>query len=149
MKKTLIAIIAGVLVLGAIAFIVLLQVENLPEYALKQIVEEVNEKGIDAIEPHLTSSMKQAYGFVTEIVKNPLVKLIGKSNMGAKVYSALNETKAWDWAVQNIKRSKNTADITISLSAAEFKGNLDIDMVRIQGEWFIQDISIPVTSWVF
>ena len=149
MKKTLIAVTAVMLVVGVIAYILLMQVTNLPEYALKQMVEEVSANGIDAIEPHLTSGMKDAYNFVAEIANNPLVKMISRSSIGTKVYSALNETKAWDWTVQSIRRGINSADITIAVSAAEFKGNLDIDMVRVQGEWFIQDISIPVTSWVF
>ena len=48
-----------------------------------------------------------------------------------------------------IGREIDTDDITIAVSTVEFINKMDYSVVCVQDKWFIQNILIPVTNWVF
>lgn len=149
MKKTLIILVAIVTLMGLVAGGVYYYVTNLPQYALQQMVKEVEENGISAIEPHLTSSMKKMYQTVSKIAQNPLVKLVAKSDLGAKFLSLLDQGKELTWNLRDVKRGNGTTDISLSVTDGKYSGSIDVNMVFENGKWYIQDVSIPTTEWLF
>ena len=122
-----------------------------PQYALQKIVNEINEKGLSSVEPHLSSSMKEAYDTMMSLIRNPVVSLLAQTDKAAAAVAAIsNETGSIKWTVKDVKESSaGTAAVTLRAEGRAFSGNLNIEMVKENGKWKIGDISIPVAGWIF
>ena len=147
-KKTALSLVAVLVVLAAGGIFAWTKLTS-AEYTLNQIVKELNETGLKALEPHLTGGAQSAYQAVTSVTGNPIVQALANTGLGEKATNALSGSKL-TWKLKDIKHGKGTASVTLTVSnGGGFEEDVDIDMTKVDGKWMISDLSIPVTDWIF
>lgn len=151
MRKRTICKIIVLVVIGVIARGVYLHVTSLPDYKLNEIVNEVRQEGIEAVEPYLDSSLKKAYQTAAAIVNAPVsqVQEINAAMRDSKIWSLFKGFESWKWNLKDIEYGKNTVSFVIEIAGEGFCGDINLIMVQKDSEWLIEDISIPVASWLF
>ena len=151
MRKRTICKIIVLVVIGIIAGGVYLHVTSLPEYTLNEIVNEVRQEGIEAVEPYLGSSLKKTYRTAVAVINNPISQILSITGVtqDIEILSLLNQYESWNWNLKDIEHGKNTASFLIGIEGEDFCGDINLVMAKKGNKWLIEDISIPVVSWLF
>lgn len=76
MKKAILVITSVVLLLAVVAGGFGLYIVNTPEYALKSIIEDVNDSDMEGLNPHLTGKAKETLDAVSSVTESGLFNTI-------------------------------------------------------------------------
>lgn len=158
--KVIIASSAVLAVLIAVAVGIFMHIKASPEWALKEIISDVKSDGIDGLRAHSTEAFCEKIDKVENYAKE---KGIGNGGSGsgddqssksrldmlkesAEEYIAaelLSKIKDMDWGLEDVKRSKKSADVVISFDdSKKLKGTFEINMVKEDGEWKIDNVDL-------
>lgn len=142
MKKKIIAILAAVVILiGAAAIYVV----NMPEFMLLNMAQDVKKDGFTAIEPYLTGNLKPMFQTVVKLSKQPwLVNLI-QSDTVQGLFSMMtsSEEGSMSWELEDVRRGSKSASVLVNVKGASFEAQVSLELVRQDGDWLIDSLSLP------
>lgn len=145
MKKVLL-ITLSIVVLIAVALISIgFYITNTPEYALKEMIDDVTVSGMDGLHPHLTGEARETIDAVSSVTDNALfntiVDLIGQSEYVGILKSEIKEIQ---WGVSEVLKNKGNASVTLSFNYEDkLVGTIELSMVREDGDWKIDELEFP------
>lgn len=120
-----------------------------PQYALSNMVKEVNQNGLTAVAPYLTGNALVAYQQAERVIRNPLMNLALSNSRIQQTVSALsNGAGNLEASYKDVRRGGNKASITLHVKARGNEGDIQLEMIR-DGSWKIEDVSILVGSWIY
>lgn len=144
MKKAIL-IISSVVLLLAVVVGFGLYIVNTPEYALKSIIEDVNDSGMEGLNPHLTEKASEMLDTVSSITESDLFSTImGFINQNDYISVLKTEIPKIQWGVDDVLKSKENAAVILSFNYEDkLIGTIDISMIREEGNWKIDSIEFP------
>lgn len=150
MKKKMIIVLMTIAFAGVAIVGTYLHVTSQPEYALNNIIEEVQRGGFQTLESHLTPSIKNVFKATVDAIESPFAQMLGLSvaSSNPHILSLLNKNNSWNWNLKSSQHDNNTADFLLSVEAEDISGEIEIVMTKYNREWLIADIYIPVASWI-
>lgn len=145
MKKVILIISSVVLLLVVIVGGFGLYIVNTPEYALKNIIEDVKASGMAGLAPHLTGKAKETLDAVSSVTESSLFNTImGFIDQSDYVGVLKSEIQEIQWGVDDVLKSKENAAVILSFNYKDkLIGTIEISMVRREGEWKIDSIEFP------
>lgn len=142
MKRVLLIIVAVAVVLIGICNYVM----NTPEFALRQIMTEINSSGMSGLYPHLTRNARSAVDTAASFTQDnkTLSSLISLAGQGLYVNVLKSEIQNIHWSVADIMRGKENSSAILSFNYEDkLIGTIDLLMVRENGSWKIDGIGFP------
>lgn len=145
MKKTILIISSVVLLLAVVVGGFGLYIVNTPEYALKSIIEDVNDSGMEGLEPHLTGKAKETLDMVASVTESDLFsKIMGFINQNDYIGVLKSEIQEIQWGVDDVLKSKENAAVILSFNYEDkLIGTIEISMIKEEGQWKIDGIEFP------
>lgn len=145
MKKALFITISIVALIAATIIGMGVYVTNTPEYALKEMIDDVNASGMDGLYPHLTGEARATIDAVSSVTENnifnTIVGFIGQSEYVGVLKSEIQEI---EWEVDDVLKSKDNASVILSFNYDDkLIGTIELSMVRDDGEWKIDGLEFP------
>lgn len=145
MKKALFITISIVALIATMIIGMGVFVTNTPEYALKEMIDDVNASGMDGLYPHLTGEARTTIDAVSSVTEsnifNTIVGFIGQSEYVGVLKSEIQEI---EWEVDDVLKSKENAAVVLSFNYEDkLIGTIEISMIREEGEWKIDSIEFP------
>lgn len=145
MKKALFITISIVALIAATIIGMGVYVTNTPEYALKEMIDDVNTSGMDGLYPHLTGEARTTIDAVSSVTENnifnTIVGFIGQSEYVGVLKSEIQEIR---WEVYDVLKSKENAAVILSFNYEDkLIGTIEISMIREEGEWKVDSIEFP------
>lgn len=145
MKKALFITISIVALIAATIIGMGVYVTNTPEYALKEMIDDVNASGMDGLYPHLTGEARTTIDAVSSVTENnifnTIVGFIGQSEYVGVLKSEIQEI---EWEVDDVLKSKENAAVVLSFNYEDkLIGTIEISMIREEGEWKIDRLEFP------
>ena len=122
---------------------------NSPEYTLWKMSKDVAESGVDGLMPYLTDEAKETVNSITALVENPVAgAIIGFLGSGGDS-DVVTKLKEMDWELVDMLKGKGRADAVLGFNYNDqYKGQIEINMVQVNGEWKINGIQLPNTKAV-
>lgn len=145
MKKTILIISSVVLLLAVVVGGFGLYIVNTPEYALKSIIEDVNDSGMEGLNPHLTGKAKETLDMVASVTESDLFsKIVGFINQNDYIGVLKSEIQEIQWGVDDVLKSKENAAVILSFNYEDkLIGTIEISMIKEEGQWKIDGIEFP------
>ena len=145
MKKAILIISSVVLLLAAVVGGFGLYIVNTPEYALKSIIQDVNDSGIEGLNSHLTGKAKEMLDAVSSFTESDLFNTImGIINQNDYIGVMKSEIQEIQWEVDDVLKGKESAAVVLSFNYKDkLIGTIEISMIREEGEWKVDDIKFP------
>lgn len=145
MKKVIIIISSVILLLAVISSGLGLYIVNTPEYALKTMIDDVNNSGMEGLQPHLTGKAKETIDTVSYVTDSNLFNTImGVINQNDYVGVLKSEIQEIQWGVDDVLKSKENAAVILSFNYEnKLIGTIEISMIRDEGKWKIDSIKFP------
>lgn len=145
MKKTILIFCSVVLLLAVVVGGLSLYIVNTPEYALKNIIEDVNDSGMEGLIPHLTGKAKDTLNTVSSVAESDLFNTImGFINQNDYIGVLKSEIQEIHWGVDDVLKSRENAAVILSFNYKDkLIGTIEISMIREEGEWKIDSIEFP------
>lgn len=145
MKKTFLITTSIVALIAATIIGMGVYVTNTPEYALKEMIDDVNASGMDGLYPHLTGEARTTIDAVSSVTENnifnTIVGFIGQSEYVGVLKSEIQEIQ---WEVDDVLKSKDNASVILSFNYDDkLVGTIELSMVREDGEWKIDGLEFP------
>lgn len=141
-KKLLVAILVFIifLIIGICIYVI-----NTPEYALKEIIDDVNTSGIDGLYPHLTGDAKKTIDTVSTITDNnsinAIVGFVSKSEYVGTLKSKIQEIH---WNISKVLKDGKNASVIMAFNYDDkLIGTIELLMVRVNGKWKIEGLEFP------
>ena len=116
-----------------------------PEYALKQTIHDVQERGSEGLKDHVTDTLRTEIEVMEMISSNPLISYIaGAVSDQEATQMILSEIQEIDWTVDDVIRSQKQAQVIMRFQYKDsLKGTIPIKMIKDSGKWKISGIGIP------
>lgn len=145
MKKTILIISSVVLLLAVVVGGFGFYIVNTPEYALKSIIEDVNDSGMEGLNPHLTGKAKETLDMVASVTESDLFsKIMGFINQNDYIGVLKSEIQEIQWGVDDVLKSKENAAVILSFNYEDkLIGTIEISMIKEEGQWKIDGIEFP------
>ena len=139
MKKALLFTIFIVALIAVMAIGIGVYVTNIPEYVLKERIDDVSNFGIDGLYSHLTGKARETIDTVSTVTENNIfnfiIGFISQSEYGAVLKSEIQEIQ---WSVSDVLKSKENASVILSFNYEDkLVGTIELSMLREEGEWKI------------
>lgn len=145
MKKTVLILCSVVLFLAVVVGGFCLYAVSTPEYALKSMIEDLSDSGMEGLEPHLTGRAKETLDAVSSVAESDLFSTImGFLNQNNYTSVLKSEIQEIQWAVDDVLKSKENAAVILSFNYEDkLTGTIEISMIREGGEWKVDRIEFP------
>lgn len=145
MKKALFITISIVALIAAAIIGMGVYVTNTPEYALKEMIADVNASGMEGLYPHLTDKAREKINAVSSVadnnIFNTIVGFISQSEYVGVLKSKIQEIQ---WSVSDVLKSKENASVILSFNYDDrLVGTIELSMVRENDEWKIDGLEFP------
>lgn len=143
MKKVLLIIVSAMAVIAiAVIGVKTIHPVNTPEDALKEIVEDVNQSGIDGLRPHLTKNAQEIVDTVSAVADNELVSSVMGLLSDNEYVDIFKSGMRWD--IRSIQKGKDNAaaDIELSYDNAAI-ATIKLLMIRDGDSWKIDSLELP------
>ena len=120
-------------------------VSNTPEYALKEMIDDVNASGMDGLYPHLTGEARATIDAVSSVTGNSIFNtIVGFISQSEYVSVLKSEIQEIQWEVDDVLKSKDNASVILSFNYDDkLVGTIELSMVREDGEWKIDGLEFP------
>jgi hypothetical protein len=145
MKKAILIISSIVLILVVVIGGIGFHIVNTPEYALKSIIEDVNDSGMEGLSPHLTGKAKETLDAVSSVTGSDLFNTImGFVSQNDYIGVLKSEIQEIQWEVDYVLKSKENAAVVLSFNYEDkLMGTIEISMIREEGKWKVDSIEFP------
>ncbi len=145
MKKVL-GVLVAIMLIGAIAcggaFAI---INDSPQCALKIMIDEVTEFGMEGLIPHLTGEARDVIDSVAQVSDNTIINTImGTVNIDNYVSILKSKISEIDWSIGDILRNKERANVYLNFNYNDkLAGEIELDMIQDDGEWKISTVGFP------
>ena len=145
MKKAFLITISIVALIAITIIGMGVYVTNTPEYALKEMVDDVNASGMDGLYPHLTGEARATIDAVSSVTENSFFNtIVGFISQSEYVGVLKSEIQEIQWEVDDVLKSKENAAVVLSFNQEDkLIGTIEISMIREEGEWKIDGLEFP------
>ncbi len=145
MKKAFLITISIVALIAVTIIGMGVYVTNTPEYALKEMIDDVNASGMDGLYPHLTGEARATIDAVSSVTGNSIFNtIVGFISQSEYVSVLKSEIQEIQWEVDNVLKSKDNASVILSFNYDDkLVGTIELSMVREDGEWKIDGLEFP------
>lgn len=145
MKKTFLIAISIVALIAVTIIGMGVYVTNTPEYALKEMIDDVNASGMDGLYPHLTGEARAIIDAVSSVTENSIFNtIVGFISQSEYVGVLKSEIQEIQWEVDDVLKSKDNASVILSFNYDDkLIGTIELSMVREDGEWKIDGLEFP------
>ena len=145
MNKTAKILLGIVLSLGIIGTGFWVFYTGSPEYALKQTIKDVHERGSEGLKDHVTDGLRKEIEIMETISGNPFISYIaGQVSDQEATQMILSEIQEIEWTVDDVIRSQKQAQVIMRFSYKNsLKGTIPIKMIKDSGKWKISGIGLP------
>lgn len=118
---------------------------NTPEYALKEIIRDVNDNGMEGLYPHLTDDAKKKINVVSAALRNDTVtSVIGLINKNNSISVLKSQIQVMQWSISDVLKGKDNASIFLSFNYKDkLSGTIELLMIREDGKWKIDRLAFP------
>jgi len=145
MKKAFLITISIVALIAITIIGMGVYVTNTPEYALKEMIDDVNASGMDGLYPHLTGEARAIIDAVSSVTENSIFNtIVGFISQSEYVGVLKSEIQEIQWEVDDVLKSKENAAVVLSFNYEDkLIGTIEISMIREEGEWKIDGLEFP------
>lgn len=145
MKKAFLVTISIVALIAVTIIGMGVYVSNTPEYALKEMIDDVNASGMDGLYPHLTGEARATIDTVSSVTGNSIFNtIVGFISQSEYVSVLKSEIQEIQWEVDDVLKSKDNASVILSFNYDDkLVGTIELSMVREDGEWKIDGLEFP------
>lgn len=145
MKKAFLVTISIVALIAVTIIGMGVYVTNTPEYALKEMIDDVNASGMDGLYPHLTGEARATIDAVSSVTGNSIFNtIVGFISQSEYVSVLKSEIQEIQWEVDDVLKSKDNASVILSFNYDDkLVGTIELSMVREDGEWKIDGLEFP------
>lgn len=145
MKKTVLIIVSIVTLIVAIIIGGGIYIVNTPEYAIKKMIKDVNDSGLEGLYPYLTDEAKETIDTVSSITDNNIVNsIIGLVSQSEYINVLKSEIQEIQWEVKDVLKSKESATVILSFNYKDkLIGTIELSMIREDGDWRIDELAFP------
>ena len=145
MKKAFLITISIVALIAITIIGMGVYVTNTPEYALKEMIDDVNASGMDGLYPHLTGEARATIDAVSSVTENSIFNtIVGFISQSEYVGVLKSEIQEIQWEVDDVLKSKENAAVVLSFNYEDkLIGTIEISMIREEGEWKVDSIEFP------
>lgn len=145
MKKAFLVTISIVALIAVTIIGMGVYVSNTPEYALKEMIDDVNASGMDGLYPHLTGEARATIDAVSSVTGNSIFNtIVGFISQSEYVSVLKSEIQEIQWEVDDVLKSKDNASVILSFNYDDkLVGTIELSMVREDGEWKIDGLEFP------
>ena len=145
MKKAFLVTISIVALIAVTIIGMDVYVTNTPEYALKEMIDDVNASGMDGLYPHLTGEARATIDAVSSVTGNSIFNtIVGFISQSEYVSVLKSEIQEIQWEVDDVLKSKDNASVILSFNYDDkLVGTIELSMVREDGEWKIDGLEFP------
>lgn len=145
MKKMFIVLAVLVTLVSVVSGFVVVNILNSPEYALKQIVDDVRESGVKGLKPHLTGEAKKAFDYIIGISDNSILNSV-ISAFGIDEYTdiLISEMSEINWSLDDVLRNSDKANIYLGFNYKDkLIGTIVLTMIHEDNSWKICEVGFP------
>ena len=142
MKKFICTILILIIIAGGFSVWYIL---NTPEYTLRNMMNDIKQDGITAIEPYLTDNMLVIYQGARAVTENPLLQYLISTDYASQFIDIMSDVSL-KWALEGVERARSTAIATLNVTCDSFCGHIDFDMVRKDRQWLISNVSLSAAT---
>ncbi len=145
MKRTLLITISFIVLIASTIVSIGVYITNTPEYALKEMIDDVEASGMDGLYPHLTGEARATLDTVSSVVDNNIFNTISRF-IGQSEYVGIlkSEIQEIQWSVSDVLKSKENASVILSFNYDDkLVGTIELSMIREDGEWKIDGLEFP------
>ncbi len=145
MKKTILLTISIVVLIAITVRGIGVYITNTPEYALKEMIDDVNASGMDGLYPHLTGEARATIDTVSSVTENSIFNtIVGFISQSENVGVLKSEIQEIQWEVDDVLKSKENASVMLSFNYDDkLVGTIELSMVREDGEWKMDGLEFP------
>lgn len=145
MKKAFLVTISIVALIAVTIIGMSVYVTNTPEYALKEMIDDVNASGMDGLYPHLTGEARATIDAVSSVTGNSIFNtIVGFISQSEYVSVLKSEIQEIQWEVDDVLKSKDNTSVILSFNYDDkLVGTIELSMVREDGEWKIDGLEFP------
>lgn len=145
MKKALLIIVSTVVLITVAAIGIGIYITNTPEYALKEVIADVNDSGIEGLYLHLTSEARETIDAAFSVAENgALTSIIGLISQSEYIGVLKSEIQGIQWDIDDVLKSKENASVILSFSYEDkLVGTIELSMTREEDEWRIDGLGFP------
>ncbi len=145
MKKTILIIVSIVALIAAILIGVGVYIVNTPEYALAEMLGDVNDSGMEGLYPHLTDKARETVDAISSVTENSILNsIIGYISQSEYISVLKSEMQEIQWNVNDILKSKENALVILSFNYKDkLVGTIELSMIREAGAWKIDGVKLP------
>lgn len=162
MERKKIIILSIVIILCGAVIAGVCMLFNSPEWALKQMREDIAGNGIGALRAYLTEDLQHTFdnvetalGFAGSLasgfgkVTEGVSRLIGMpdaasgSRVKEMVDSLKEEAGTFKISLNKVEHKGNTAIAALDYSVSSFAGSAVLTMIRQNGRWLISEMNLP------
>lgn len=145
MKKALLIIGVVIAVIAIAVACFGIYVVRTPEYALAQMIKDVNSSGMDGLRSHLTADAQEKLDTVAALADNKLVgAIVGLFAKDDYVSVLKSEMQQVQWEVEDVMKGSNNAEVILSFNYEErLIGTIALSLVKDDGEWKIDSLELP------
>lgn len=145
MKKAFLVTISIVALIAVTIIGMGVYVTNTPEYALKEMIDDVNASGMDGLYPHLTGEARATIDAVSSVTGNSIFNtIVGFISQSEYVSVLKSEIQEIQWEVDDVLKSKDNTSVILSFNYDDkLVGTIELSMVREDGEWKIDGFEFP------
>lgn len=140
------AIFSAVIVFGtSIGMVIGVAIFKSPEYTLAQIKKDIEEYGLDGLEPYLVEDAKKTWDSVEEISDNTILSSLF-AFLEIKDYISLIKTEIHEveWTAGDFLKSSDKCSVSIGFNYKDkLVGKTTVTMSKIDGSWYISHFTFP------
>lgn len=145
MKKTILITISVVVLISTMIVGSGFYVTSTPEYALKEMIDDVHDSGMDGLYPYLTGKARTTIDTISSVADNNIFNTILSFISQSEYVNVLkSEIQEIQWSVSDVLKSKENASVILSFNYDDkLVGTIELSMVREDGEWKIDELEFP------
>ncbi len=145
MKKALIITISIVTLIAITITSVGFYFIHTPEYALRKIIEDINESGIEGLRLHLTEDAQEAVDTIVVVKESELVSsIMGLFNIDDYASVLKSEIQEIQWEVEDVMESSDNAVVILAFNYDNrLIGTIEISMICSKDGWKIDGLRFP------
>ena len=145
MRKPFFITIFVVIIVSALIGGVFFYFTGTPEYALREIMEDTRNGGMDGLYPHLTDEARATIDTMTNVTENSIFKTIinflSQNDYADELKAEIHQIQ---WKIVEIMNGKENAAVILAFNYKEkITGTIHINLIRERREWKIDGLDYP------
>lgn len=145
MKKILLRMFSVIALIAAGAVCAGIYFIHSPEYALMEIIDDVDSSGMDGLTPHLTQDARETVDAISAFTEqktfSSIVGMLDKTDYAGILKAEIQEIR---WEVEDVLKGRKSAEVVLAFNYKDkLIGTIGLSMIREEDEWKIDSLEFP------